>query len=121
MGGVAVSGGLAVGGCAIGTVASGGAGVGLIAQGGGALGKWVRDGATFGRRRPEPEIFRSLGWLFGGRGLGASSFLFPAFWAIISTAVAAAMVGLLALVGLRRSSPGDEDHRAAGVNRADAQ
>lgn len=97
IGGIAVSGGLAVGGTTVGTVASGGAAFGLIAQGGGAFGHWVRDGRTM---RRAPPIFSTYRWLLGGNV--ATMLLYPLFWILVAQVFTAAAIAAPVLWRLRK-------------------
>lgn len=97
LGGIAVSGGIAVGGTTVGMIASGGAAFGLIAQGGGAIGHWVRDGRHM---RHPPEVFSTYRWLLGADV--ATMLLFPLFWVLVAQVITAAAIVAPALLRLRK-------------------
>lgn len=94
-------GGIAAGGGAAGILANGGGSVGVVAQGGGALGVYTRDGRS-PRGGSSAEPFASLDWFFGPWPPNAISSLQPMLVTGGMVLAAAAVIGLIALLRLRR-------------------
>ena len=101
MGGFAGSLGIAYGGFAVGTIASGGFAIGYIAQAGFALGHFVRDART--SRHAVPPIFHTLRWLLGNPRGNPGDQLITILMGLVPHIVAAAIIGLAALVASMRT------------------
>jgi hypothetical protein len=98
-GGMAV-GGMASGGGALGFLAAGGGAAGVIAQGGGALGVFTRDA-----RGPSPgaaDAFNATSWFFGKSLTSPDAMWRPMTVTIGLTALAGALIGLVAWMRLLR-------------------
>lgn len=109
LGGAAL-GGLAAGGAAAGGLAQGGGAVGIVAQGGGAIG-WAASGGgvwgvhTIGPAGPSSQraqdIFDGLTWFFGSSTPTTMSMIQPMALLMIGTIGMAALIGVIALMGIR--------------------
>jgi hypothetical protein len=116
LGGLAISTGIAVGGCAVGTIAIGGGAVGILAQGGGAFGMYTRSGR--GVSLESAAVFNRHARLFGawpGRSgpVGNPLRLFlPAVIPLALAAVLSAVIGLIAFTRMNNED-GDQDKDAS--------
>ena len=109
LGGMA-TGTFANGGGAIGILAAGGGAAGIFAQGGGALGVHVRDGRTaIGPTGTGNSPFDHLTWFFGTWPPDASSMINPLIVTAGLPVIAAAIIGLVALLRLRREPGAAEE------------